>query len=57
MVETDNKTLTPHVLTPEEQRQRSRRNRALALALGLFVVLIFAVTILRLGASVADRPF
>ena len=30
---------------------------ALALGLGLFVVLVFVVTLVRLGASVAERPF
>lgn len=38
---------------------RARRGRNIALAIGLllFVVLIFVVTIIRLGANVAERPF
>lgn len=47
----------PKMLTPEELKQRNRRNLSIALALGAFVIIVFLVTILRLGASVADRPF
>ena len=38
---------------------KARRGRNIAIALGLivFVVLVFVVTIVKLGASVADRPF
>ena len=38
---------------------RARRGRNVALALGLvvFVVLVFVVTIVRLGGHVAYRPF
>ncbi len=42
-------------LTPEEQKKRKQRNIALALSIIVFVVIIFFVTILRLGSSVADR--
>lgn len=38
-------------------KQRDRRNLAIALGLGAFVVLIFAVTMLKLGGSVAERSF
>ncbi len=38
-------------------KARRGRNIALALSLVLFVVLIFIVTIVRLGADVIDRPF
>jgi hypothetical protein len=40
-----------------ETKARRGRNIALALGLVLFIVLIFVVTIVRLGASVSDRPF
>lgn len=39
-----------------EAKARRGRNIALALGLVLFVVLVFIVTVVRLGASVADRP-
>ena len=40
----------------EHARARRGRNIALALGLLLFVVLIFLVTVVRLGANVLDRP-
>ena len=40
-----------------EARARRGRNIALALGLVLFVVLVFVVTIVRLGGSVGHRPF
>ena len=39
-----------------EDRARRGRNVALALGLILFVILIFVVTLVRLGANVLDRP-
>lgn len=41
-----------------EAAHRARRGRNVALALGLvmFVVLIFVVTVVKLGANVLDRP-
>jgi hypothetical protein len=41
-----------------EQQLRARRNRsiAIALALGAFVVLIFLVTLVKLGGNVLTRP-
>lgn len=47
----------PRAPTPEEKQQQKRRNLAIGLTLAAFVIVIFVVTILRLGASVADRPF
>lgn len=44
-------------LTPDELKQQKRRNRAIALALSIFMALVFLVTLLRLGGSVAERPF
>jgi hypothetical protein len=38
-------------------KARRGRNIALALGLVLFVVLIFVVTIIRLGGNVVNRPF
>jgi len=38
-----------------EQRRRSR-NLAIGLSLAAFVVLIFVITIVRLGPGVLDRP-
>lgn len=40
-----------------ERKARDGRNIALALGLVLFVILIFVVTVLRLGGNVADRSF
>jgi hypothetical protein len=39
-------------LTPEQLRARRARSIAIALALGAFVLVIFAVTIVRLGSGV-----
>lgn len=43
-------------LTPEQRRGRRNRNIAIGLAIGLFVILIFAVTLAKLGANVLNRP-
>ena len=43
-------------LTAEQLRARRTRSIAIALALGAFVVVIFAVTIVRLGSNVLTRP-
>lgn len=40
----------------DEKRARNRRSLAIALGLVAFVVLVFVVTIVRLGGNVADRP-
>jgi hypothetical protein len=44
------------VLTPAQQKSRNRRNVAIALAVGIFIVLIYFVTIAKLGPAVLDRP-
>lgn len=44
-------------LSPEERKKRSQRNLAIALSLGAFIVLVFLVTIFRLGGNVAERGF
>lgn len=43
-------------LTPEE-KARNGRNIALGLGLAAFVVIVFIVTIVRLGGNVIDRSF
>lgn len=43
-------------LTPEE-KARNGRNIALALGLAAFVVIVFIVTLVRLGGSVIERSF
>jgi hypothetical protein len=43
-------------LTPEQLRARRARSVAIALALGAFVLVIFAVTMVRLGSGVLSRP-
>jgi hypothetical protein len=43
-------------LTEQQLRARRARSVAIALALGAFVVLIFLVTLVRLGSSVQTRP-
>ncbi len=43
----------------DEAFARARRGRNIAIAIGLvaFVIIVFFVTMLKLGANVADRPF
>jgi hypothetical protein len=43
-------------LTEQQQRARRARSVAIALALGAFVVVIFLVTLVRLGSGVLTRP-
>ncbi len=43
-------------LTPEE-KARNGRNIALGLGLAAFVIIVFIVTIVRLGGNVLDRSF
>ncbi|MGA8615131.1 MAG: hypothetical protein WB760_26320 [Xanthobacteraceae bacterium] len=43
-------------LTEQQLRARRARSVAIALALGAFVVLIFLVTLVRLGSGVQTRP-
>lgn len=43
------------VLSAEDKAARDRRSRFLGLALVAFAVLFFVVTIVRLGANVANR--
>ncbi|WP_165820001.1 MULTISPECIES: hypothetical protein [Microvirga] len=43
-------------LTPEEQQRRRRRSIALGLTLGILCILLFAITIAKLGPQVLNRP-
>jgi hypothetical protein len=43
-------------LTPEQLRARRARSIAIALALGAFALVIFAVTIVRLGSGALAGP-
>ena len=47
----------PNLESPEAAKARRGRNIALALGLALFVILVFVVTVVRLGGNVAHRPF
>lgn len=44
------------VPTPEQKRRRRHRSIAIALALAAFVVLMYLVTIVKLGPGVLRRP-
>lgn len=43
----------------DEAAAKARRGRNVAIALGLvaFVILVYVVTLVRMGGNVADRPF
>jgi hypothetical protein len=43
-------------LTEQQLRARRSRSVAIALALGAFVVVIFVVTLVKLGGNVLTRP-
>ena len=44
------------VLTEEQKRRRRARSIAIAIALGAFVVLLYVVTVVKLGPGVLNRP-
>lgn len=44
------------VLTEEQKRRRRARSVALGLALGALVLLIYVVTVVKLGPGVLNRP-
>jgi hypothetical protein len=44
------------VLTEEQKRRRRARSLALALTLGALVLLVYIVTIVKLGPGVLNRP-
>jgi hypothetical protein len=43
-------------LTEQQLRARRARSIAIALALGAFVIVIFVVTLVKLGGNVLTRP-
>lgn len=45
-----------HALTPQQVKARRSRNIAIALTLVALVILFFAMTIVRLGGNVMNRP-
>jgi hypothetical protein len=44
------------VLTAEQKRRRRARSIAIAVTLGALVLLIYAVTVVKLGPGVLNRP-
>jgi hypothetical protein len=46
----------PAPLSPEARAAQTRRNKAIALALVAFVVVVFLITVVRLGPGVLNRP-
>jgi hypothetical protein len=44
------------VLTPEQLKSRRQRNIAIGLAVGFLVLLFYAVTIVKVGPGVLNRP-
>jgi hypothetical protein len=42
-------------LTPEQLRARKRRNVMLALSVAAFMVLVFLITVSRVGGAIMDR--
>jgi hypothetical protein len=43
-------------LTPEQQKARRQRSIAIGWSIGLLVIIFWAVTLVRLGSSVFQRP-
>jgi hypothetical protein len=43
-------------LTPEQQKARRQRNIAIGWSIGLLVIIFWAVTLVRLGSTVFQRP-
>jgi predicted nucleic acid-binding Zn ribbon protein len=44
------------VLTEEQKRRRRARSVAIALVLGALVLLVYVVTVVKLGPGVLNRP-
>ena len=44
------------VLTDEQRRRRRARSLAIALSLGALVLLVYLVTVVKLGPGVLNRP-
>jgi len=51
-------TMDIETVKPTEAQKKARRSRnvAIALALAAFVVLVYVVSIVKLGSAVLDRP-
>ncbi|GGE34646.1 hypothetical protein GCM10007276_10070 [Agaricicola taiwanensis] len=47
----------PLVLTPEQKRRQRRRNIAIAVVLFALVGIFYAVTVVKMGPNVLNRPF
>jgi len=47
---------TPIELTDAQQKARRKRSVAIALCLAAFVVIFYAVTVIKLGPDVLNRP-
>ncbi len=53
----DDKPTEPMIiLTKEQMRRRRNRSIAIALSLGVLVLLVYLVTIVKLGPGVLNRP-
>ncbi len=51
MVEQEQPQSSTYRRTPEEEKMLAKRNRAVALSVAVFIILIFAVTMLRLSGN------
>jgi hypothetical protein len=51
------KAPVPFGETPQAAKARRMRSWAIALSLAVFVILVFVVTITRLGGNVANAPY
>jgi len=43
--------------SPQIQKSRKQRSRMIALGLILFVLTVYAVTMLKIGGNIVERPF
>jgi hypothetical protein len=48
--------IAPPGLTPDDLRRRRSRSIAIAVALGLLAALFYALTVVKLGPQVLNRP-
>lgn len=52
----DDLPIQPAPLTPAQLKARRSRNLAIAFTLAALVILFFAMTIVRMGGAVVNRP-